>query len=54
MIENHQGLKVACLEEIAYTNGWVSRQSLEELGAKYSKNEYGEYILKVLEGRINY
>jgi glucose-1-phosphate thymidylyltransferase len=54
MIENHQGLKVACLEEIAYTNGWVSRESLEELGKKYSKNEYGKYILKVLEGRINY
>lgn len=54
MIENHQGLKVACLEEIAYSNGWVSRESLEELGKKYSKNEYGKYILKVLEGRINY
>ncbi len=54
MIENHQGLKVACLEEIAYTNGWISRESLEDLGRKYAKNEYGKYILKVLEGRINY
>jgi glucose-1-phosphate thymidylyltransferase len=54
MIENHQGLKIACLEEIAYINGWVSRETLEELGKKYSKNDYGRYLLKVLEGRINY
>jgi len=54
MIENRQGLKIACLEEIAYTNGWVSRTSLQELGKKYSKNEYGKYLLKVLEGKINY
>ena len=53
-IEKHQGLKIACLEEIAYHNGWIERAVLEEFALKYSKNDYGKYVAKVIEGRIKY
>lgn len=44
-IERRQGLKVACLEEIAYANGWLSADDLRRIGATMSKNEYGQYLL---------
>lgn len=53
-VEKHQGLKIACLEEIAYHNGWIERAVLEEFAKKYSKNDYGKYVAKVIEGRIKY
>ncbi|MDD2846514.1 MAG: glucose-1-phosphate thymidylyltransferase RfbA [Rhodoferax sp.] len=44
-IEARQGLKVACLEEIAYANGWLSSDDLITIGRKLSKNSYGQYLL---------
>lgn len=48
-IENRQGFKIACLEEIAYRNKWISREQLLAQAAKMSKNEYGKY-LKMMAG----
>lgn len=47
VIEKRQGLKVACLEEIAYNQGWISRQQLHELAKPMAKNSYGQYLLKL-------
>jgi glucose-1-phosphate thymidylyltransferase len=44
-IENRQGLKIACLEEIAWRNGWLSAEELKERGNKMAKVEYGKYLL---------
>lgn len=46
-IEHRQGLKVACLEEIGFKNGWLTNEQLREQGEKLSKNYYGQYLLKV-------
>ena len=46
-IENRQGLKVACLEEIAYRNGYISREKLLELAEPLKKNYYGQYLIKI-------
>lgn len=48
-IEKRQGLKIACLEEIAFRNGWVGREKMKELAAPMLKNQYGEYLLKIIE-----
>ena len=50
-IETHQHRKIACLEEIAYKNGWISREQMEEACELYSKNQYGRYLRDVLEGK---
>ncbi|MCR5695447.1 MAG: glucose-1-phosphate thymidylyltransferase RfbA [Marinilabiliaceae bacterium] len=47
VIEKRQGLKVACLEEIAYNNGWITREKLIELAQPMIKNQYGQYLLKL-------
>ena len=47
VIEKRQGLKVACLEEIAYRQGWIPREKLEQLAAPMAKNPYGQYLLKL-------
>jgi glucose-1-phosphate thymidylyltransferase len=47
-IETRQGLKVACLEEIAYMKGFVSEAQLRKLAEPFSKNQYGKYILNIL------
>ena len=49
-IEKRQGLKVACIEEIAYEKGYISRQQLIELAQPLAKNQYGQYLLKIAEG----
>ncbi|MEO1884576.1 MAG: glucose-1-phosphate thymidylyltransferase RfbA, partial [Methylococcales bacterium] len=49
-IEHRQGLKVACLEEIAYRNQWIDAQMLNTQAQHLRKTGYGEYLLKVLEG----
>ncbi len=49
VIEKRQGLKVACLEEIAYRKGWIDRNKLVELAAPMRNNQYGRYLLKVAE-----
>ncbi len=48
-IENRQGLKIACLEEIAYRNGWLDSQALLQTAKELEKTEYGSYLLSVLE-----
>ena len=47
-IELRQGIQIACLEEIAYKNGWISKEKALEQSEKYKKTEYGKYIKKVV------
>ena len=47
-IEHRQGLKIACLEEIAFHNGWISKEMIRETGLKLNKNNYGQYLLNLL------
>lgn len=49
VIEKRQGLKVACLEEIAYREGWISDAKLEEIAAPMVKNQYGKYLLNLIK-----
>ena len=48
-IEHRQGFKIACLEEIAYNNGWLSRDELIEFAKPYLKNGYGHYIMSLVK-----
>ncbi|GAB4163339.1 MAG: glucose-1-phosphate thymidylyltransferase RfbA [Rickettsiaceae bacterium] len=48
-IEHRQGLKIACLEEIAWNKGWINDTQLENLAAKLSKNQYGQYLIRLLK-----
>jgi glucose-1-phosphate thymidylyltransferase len=50
-IEHRQGLKVACLEEIAYIRGYITKTQLQELAKPLLKNQYGEYLMNLLERR---
>ena len=52
-IENRQGLKVACIEEIAYEMGYISKQQLIELAQPLKKNQYGQYLLRRAEEEIS-
>ncbi len=47
-IELRQGIQIACLEEIAYTNGWINKEQALELAKEFSKTEYGKYIKKIV------
>lgn len=47
VIEKRQGLKIACLEGIAYRKGWISKQKMEDLAAPMLSNQYGQYLLKL-------
>lgn len=49
VIEKRQGLKIACLEGIAYRNGWIDERKLREVAAPMLKNQYGQYLLKVID-----
>lgn len=49
VIEKRQGLKIACLEGIAYRKGWISAEKMRELAKPMLKNQYGQYLLKVVE-----
>jgi glucose-1-phosphate thymidylyltransferase len=53
-VEDHQGLKICCPEEIAYKNGWISKEKLVEAGESMKKNEYGQHLLNVANGKIKY
>lgn len=49
VIEKRQGLKIACLEGIAYRKGWIAREKMQQLAQPMLKNQYGQYLLKVID-----
>ena len=49
VLEKRQGLKIACLEGIAYRQGWISKEKMVELAQPMLKNQYGRYLLKVVD-----
>ena len=51
VIEKRQGLKVACLEEIAWQQGWISNDKLKEIADTMNKNQYGEYLLSLIKSK---
>ena len=51
VLEKRQGLKIACLEEIAYRQGWIGRERMEEIARPMLKNKYGQYLMKVIAER---
>lgn len=54
MVENRQGIQIASIEEIAYRNRWISRETLLESAEKYGKSKYGAHLRNVVEGKIRY
>lgn len=50
VIEKRQGLKVACLEEVAYRNGWIDAERLQQVATPMQKNQYGQYLLNLMKG----
>ena len=50
-IEDHQHRKIACLEEIAYLNGWITKEDVMEVYELLKKNQYGQYLKDVLDGK---
>ena len=51
VIEKRTGCKIACLEEIAYRNGWITADKLRELAQPMLKNQYGEYLVNLTKNR---
>ncbi len=51
-LEHRQGLKIACLEEIAWRNGWIDSSQLEKLAQPMKKNGYGQYLLRLLKEKV--
>lgn len=49
VLEKRQGLKIACLEGIAYRKGWISKEKMTEIAAPMLKNQYGQYLMKVID-----
>ena len=54
VIENRQGIKISAVEEIAYKNGWITKEKLLESAAKYGKSPYGAHLRNVAEGKLRY
>ena len=54
VVEKRQGITISAPEEIAYINGWISRDELLEAAKRYGKSSYGEHLKAVLEGRVRY
>lgn len=54
VLENRQGIKISAIEEIAYQNGWITREKLIEAAKLYGKSTYGEHLMKVAEDKIIY
>jgi len=50
-VENHQNRKIGCLEDIAYINGWITREQVKEIIKLYKNNQYGRYLQDVLDGK---
>jgi len=53
-VETYVDLKIACLEEIAYHNGWISKEQVEDVAKKNAKNDYGKYLTKMLRDPFNH
>ncbi len=54
MVEKRQGIKISAIEEIAYKNGWITKEKLLESAERYGKSTYGQHLKKVAEGHIQY
>lgn len=54
MIEKRQSIKISAVEEIAYKNGWITKEKLTESAERYGKSTYGQHLKKVAEGKIRY
>jgi len=54
MIQKRQGIEISAPEEIAYLNGWISKETLLEAAAEYGKSPYGEHLRRVADGKIQY
>lgn len=52
MIEEHQGLMISCPEEIAFDNGWITKEKLLEIAKPMAKNQYGQHLINVAEGKV--
>ncbi len=52
MVEEHQGLMISCPEEIAYEQGWISKEQLFAIGNTMEKNSYGKHLINVAEGKV--
>ena len=52
VIEKRQGLKIACLEDIAYRNGWIDENKIREIAAPMMKNDYGRYLMSIIKETI--
>lgn len=51
-IEEHQGLKICCPEEVAFRKGWISKETLYEIGQCMKNNQYGKHLINVAEGKV--
>ena len=54
VIESRQGIQISAVEEIAYVNGWITKEKLLESAERYGKSPYGQHLKKVAEGKIRY
>ncbi len=50
-VEQHQHRKIACLEEIAYLNGWITREEIQKTADELKKNQYGQYLQDVIDAK---
>ena len=51
-LEKRTGLKIGCLEDIAFENGWISADRLREIARPMAKNQYGQYLLQLADGKL--
>ena len=51
-LEKRTGLKIACLEDIAFENGWITPERLREIAAPMAKNQYGQYLIRLADGTL--
>ena len=52
MVEQNQGIQIASLEEIAFNNGWIDLETLQDAARRYGKSSYGKYLHNVAAGRV--